>query len=183
VSSRYTRALDAIEPEIARTRARLGDTADALATELVPTRLADRGIEMINGLFHRRRPVRLGGLCADPLALALLGLGAGWLAAENAGLIDRLFPSRGEASAAATGGGGGPDKTTESGSGSTLLLGLAGLAAGAAAALLLPPSPRERAAAARLHEKFWNTAEELGHRTAASLRAATEAPARPPPKG
>lgn len=180
MSARRTRALDAIEPEIARTRARLGDTANALAAELAPTRLADGGIEMINGLFHRRRPLRLGGLRADPLALALLGLGAGWLAAENIGLLDRLFPSRsGDAMPAAAGRGDRPADASETSAGSPLLLGLAGLAAGAAAALLLPPSAREREAATRLHEEFWNKAEEVGHRTAASLRAAAETPARP----
>jgi hypothetical protein len=67
--------------------------------------------------------------------------------------------------------------------GSPWLLGLAGLAAGAAAALLMPPSPREREVAARLNDEFWNKAEEFGHKTAASLRVAAEAPSRPPAKG
>ena len=178
MTARSTGAIDAIEPEIARARARLGDTAAALAAGLAPSRLADGGIAMINGLFRRRRALRLGSLRADPLALALLGLGAGWLAAENAGLIERLFPSRsGDAVPAATERGEGSDDTNEAGLGSPLLLGLAGLAAGAAAALLLPPSARERQAAVRLNEEFWNKAEELGHKTAASLRAAAEASA------
>ena len=35
-----------------------------------------------------------GGVRADPVALALIGLGVAWLVAENTGLLDRLMPER-----------------------------------------------------------------------------------------
>jgi hypothetical protein len=84
-----------IELEIARTRARLATTADALATELAPARLVDRGVDMLNGFIGRPDAIGFaGGVRADPVALALIGLGVAWLVAENIGLLDGIIPDQ-----------------------------------------------------------------------------------------
>jgi hypothetical protein len=91
------RSLDDVELEIARTRARLATTTDALAAELAPSVLAEKGVDMLNGLFARHDGIGLGGgLRADPVALAFIGLGLAWFIAENAGLFDSLIPERAE---------------------------------------------------------------------------------------
>jgi hypothetical protein len=54
------------------------------------------------------------------------------------------------------------------------LLGLAGLAAGLAAAMLLPVTRPEREIAAEAREEMWETAEEIGHRAAATVREMAE---------
>ena len=89
------RSLDEIEIEIARTRARLSTTTDALAAELAPPRLIHQGADMLNGFLSRSDGIEVGGgVRADPVALALVGLGVAWLIAENTGLLDRLMPDR-----------------------------------------------------------------------------------------
>ncbi|HXC91908.1 MAG TPA: DUF3618 domain-containing protein [Stellaceae bacterium] len=87
------RPMDEIEIEIARTRARLATTADMLAAELAPPRLVEKGVDMLNGFLGRSGAIGFGGgVRADPVALALIGLGAAWLVAENIGLLDGLIP-------------------------------------------------------------------------------------------
>jgi Protein of unknown function (DUF3618) len=87
------RAMDEIELEIAHTRARLAGTADALAAELAPPLLVEKGGDMLNGFLGRSGAIEFGeGFRADPVALALVGLGVAWLVAENAGLLDSLIP-------------------------------------------------------------------------------------------
>jgi Protein of unknown function (DUF3618) len=220
------RSMDEIELEIARTRARLADGADVLAGDLAPPRLLEKGVAMLKGFLGRSAMGVGGGVRADPVALALIGLGVGWLVAENTGLLDGLIRGRGDAAAPSPDP---PDKPAEpngAGSGdgwfrqaasvargalrsagdrggaaierggeflahpgaasdqvcraggrmivtverSPLLLGLAGLAAGAAIAMFLPISRREREIAARARDDLWDKAEELGHRTAKSIR-------------
>ncbi len=96
------RSLDELELEIARTRARLAGTADALAAELAPPRLGEKGVDMLNGFLSRPDGIGLGGgFRADPVALALIALGAAWLVAENTGLLDGLIPERSEEEAPA----------------------------------------------------------------------------------
>ena len=88
-------SLDELELEIARTRARLAGTADALAAELAPPRLAEKGVDMLNGFLSRSDGIGLGGeFHADPVALALIALGAAWLVAENTGLLEGVIPER-----------------------------------------------------------------------------------------
>jgi hypothetical protein len=89
-------SLDEMELEIARTRVRLADSADALAAELAPSHLAREGVEMLNEFFSRPDAIKFGRLRADPVALGLLGLGLAWLAAENLGLLDRVIPGIGK---------------------------------------------------------------------------------------
>jgi hypothetical protein len=89
-------SIDEIELDIARTRVRLADTADALASELAPARLIREGFEMLNEFFSRQDAVKIGGWRADPVALGLLGLGIAWLVAENLGILDSVIPGLGE---------------------------------------------------------------------------------------
>src|SRR5271165_1844600 len=89
-------SMDEIELEIARTRVRLADTADALAVELAPQSLAREGVEMLNEFLGRSDAVKIGGMRADPVALGLIGLGVAWLVAENFGLLDGVIPGLGE---------------------------------------------------------------------------------------
>ncbi|HUC09167.1 MAG TPA: DUF3618 domain-containing protein [Stellaceae bacterium] len=94
--SRSDPSIDEIELEIARTRVRLADTADALADELAPQRLAREGVEMLNEFLGRPDAIKIGGMHADPVALGLIGLGVAWLVAENFGLLDGVIPGLGE---------------------------------------------------------------------------------------
>ena len=89
-------SIDEIELDIARTRVRLADTADALASELAPARLVREGVEMLNEFFGRPDAIKIGGWRADPVALGLLGLGIAWLVAENLGILDGVIPGLGE---------------------------------------------------------------------------------------
>jgi len=95
------RSLDEIELEIAHTRARLGNSAAALAGDLAPSRLLETGVAMLKG-FLGRSAIRFGGgVRADPVALALIGLGVGWFVAENTGLLEDLLAGRGDRTAPA----------------------------------------------------------------------------------
>jgi hypothetical protein len=82
------RSTDEVEIEIARARNRLSSTADALTAALAPSALAEKGVEMLSGLFARGSGIRLGGMRADPVAIAFVGLGLAWFVAENAGLLE-----------------------------------------------------------------------------------------------
>lgn len=216
---------DDIELEIARTRARLAETADALADELAPQHLARKGVEMLNEFFGRPDAIKFGGMRADPVALGLVGLGVAWLVAENLGILDGVIPGLGEQrsptvetrirepiksspmsesdrdqsggwfhqAANATQGAfrsvydrsgavieqaseliahqvESGQKVSQAVGGSPWLLGLAGLAVGVAAAMLLPSSRPEREMATQAREEMWETAEEIGHRAAATVR-------------
>lgn len=79
-----------IEGQIARTRAELGRTFDAAAIELAPRHLVERGVDMVTDFLTANRPDGIGfgaAFRADPVPLALIGLGAAWLVAENLGLV------------------------------------------------------------------------------------------------
>ncbi|HEY2538926.1 MAG TPA: DUF3618 domain-containing protein, partial [Stellaceae bacterium] len=89
-------SIDDIELEIARTRVRLAETADALADELAPQHLARNGVEMLNEFFGRPDAIKFGGMRADPVALGLVGLGVAWLVAENLGILDGIIPGLSE---------------------------------------------------------------------------------------
>jgi hypothetical protein len=222
-------SIDDIELEIARTRVRLAETADALANELAPPRLAREGVEMLNEFFGRPDAIKFGGMRADPVALGLIGLGVAWLVAENIGILDGVIPGIGEhpapagepgprepigsahiteaerdesggwfhQAANATQGAfrsvydrsgavigqasdliaqqvGSSQKVGQAIGGSPWLIGLAGLAAGLAAAMLLPASLPEREIASQAREELRETAEEIGHRAAATVRDMAE---------
>jgi hypothetical protein len=109
VSAKTERAMAEAERQIARTRARLGQTLDAVAAELAPRHLVEQGVDMVTDFISANRPdgISLGtALRADPVPLALIGLGVAWLIAENLGLFgmgEMAEPSGepGEAEAAA----------------------------------------------------------------------------------
>ncbi len=222
------RSLTEIELEIARTRVRLADTADALAEELQPRRLAREGVEMLNEFLGRPDAVKIAGMRADPVALGLIGLGVAWLAAENFGILDGIIPGLGERppfpseptvprsldtapvydgetesggwfhqAANATQGAwrtvydrGGAvigqagdliahpidsgQKMREKFGASPMLIGLAGIAAGAAMAMMLPASRAEEEIATQARDEMWETAEEIGHRAAETMRHVAE---------
>jgi hypothetical protein len=222
-------SIDDIELEIARTRVRLAETADALADELAPQRLAREGVEMLNEFFGRPDAIKFGGMRADPVALGLIGLGVAWLVAENLGILDGVIPGLGEHPAPAVEPGprepirnspipeaerdqsggwfhqaanatqgafrsvydrsgvvigqaseliaqqvGSSQKVGQAVGSSPWLIGLAGLGAGLVAAMLLPASRPERELASQAREELRETAEEIGHRAAATVRDMAE---------
>ncbi|MGH7028874.1 MAG: DUF3618 domain-containing protein [Stellaceae bacterium] len=93
-----------IERRIARTRAELSLTLDAAAIELAPRHLVEQGVEMITDFLSTNRPdgISFGAaLRADPVPLALIGLGVAWLVAENIGLVGGIKPGDDSGAAAA----------------------------------------------------------------------------------
>jgi hypothetical protein len=89
-------SIDDIEVEIARTRVRLTDTADALAVRLAPPQLVREGVDMLKKFLRLPDGITLGDqIRVDPMAVGLIGLGVAWLVAENAGLLDRVIPGLG----------------------------------------------------------------------------------------
>src|SRR5207244_4943190 len=74
-------------------RAELGLTLEALASKLAPRRLVEEGIAMITQSPREDKDVVMGlgeALRANPVPLALIGLGVAWLLAENTGLAHRV---------------------------------------------------------------------------------------------
>ncbi len=91
MSAKTEQAMAEIESRIARTRAELGQTLDAVSVELAPRHLVEQGVDMITDFLSANRPDGTGfgaAFRADPVPLALVGLGVAWLVAENIGLID-----------------------------------------------------------------------------------------------
>src|SRR5438067_5510716 len=78
-----------IERQIDTTRAELALTLNALERELAPRHLVDKGFAMITDTF--------GGydglsrmLRANPVPIALIGIGAAWLIASNTRVVERI---------------------------------------------------------------------------------------------
>jgi Protein of unknown function (DUF3618) len=78
-----------IESDIRRTRAELSLTLDALAYQVAPRRLIEKGIDMIT------QPIKDNGVVwidlgeamrANRIPLALIGVGVAWLLAANVGI-------------------------------------------------------------------------------------------------
>jgi uncharacterized protein DUF3618 len=75
-----------IEDEIRRTRAEIGLTLDALASQLEPRQLVGKGIDMITESVRRNELVPTGigeTIHANRLPLALITAGFAWLVASN----------------------------------------------------------------------------------------------------
>jgi Protein of unknown function (DUF3618) len=85
-----------IEGEIARARVEFDHTLDELAAELAPKRLVEKAGNMVAKSWSKHRLGATGLGRTDAVPLALIGLGAAWLVAENAGLLSRIVPGRGE---------------------------------------------------------------------------------------
>jgi len=97
VTAKPEQSMAEIERQLARTRAEFGLTLDALAIELAPRHLVEQGVDMITDFFSANRPggINFGAAGrADPVPLALIGLGIAWLVAENIGLLDGITPWR-----------------------------------------------------------------------------------------
>lgn len=80
-----------IESDIALTRAELGRTIDALAQHLDTRQLLHKGFAMIADSVGGNRDFHLGeAIRANPIPLALIGLGVAWLVAANTNVIDSV---------------------------------------------------------------------------------------------
>ena len=86
------RSAAAIEQDIARTRAELGLTLDALRHKLTARHLVERGMDMITESIGDGQGISIGfdGFRASPIALALIGVGVAWLVAANTGVLDTV---------------------------------------------------------------------------------------------
>ncbi len=102
------RSMTEIEAEIARTRVELDLTLDGLGAELAPGHLVAKAANMVKKSWRSKRAGGIGlggGVRADPVPLALIGLGVAWLVAENTGVFAGAAPSRGERTIAEEAGG------------------------------------------------------------------------------
>jgi Protein of unknown function (DUF3618) len=176
-----SKTLSQIEVDIAATRAELGETIGTLERKLAPRQLLESGVDTLRDAISQN-------LRSQPLPLALVGLGIGWLLMSQG---TRLRPSRAAHDA---------DQSTDyasareksgavmeraqvalDGAGSALnrprghamdagplALGVLGLLAGAAAALMLPRSKTEERligpAGERLREETASLGREVGER-------------------
>jgi len=74
-----------IESDIARTRANLSETLDALERKFAPRHLMEKGVDMLRGSVRGNLDTRRvrEALRANPIPLALIGVGLGWLLLHN----------------------------------------------------------------------------------------------------
>jgi hypothetical protein len=100
-----------IEAEIARTRSDLSETLEALEDKLAPRQLLERGLDMVRHSMDGNSTGRIGEtLRENPVPLALIGLGLGWLmlsktgAGRSAGEYTRRLRSRAGDAAGSIGG-------------------------------------------------------------------------------
>ena len=84
-----------IETEIRRTRVELGLTLDALEHQLAPRHLIGKGVDMITQSIKGSGAIKGNGAAwvdvgeaarANPIPLALIGVGVAWLLATNFGI-------------------------------------------------------------------------------------------------
>ena len=198
-----------IETEIRRTRAELGLTLDALEHQLAPRHLIGKGVDMITQSIRGDGAIKGNGAAwldvgeaarANPIPLALIGVGVAWLLAANFGIA-----------------GGSPEGDAASGTGAArsvrkaagtalehagecaeygtlatepvrragrslrasverhpLLIGLAGLICGAALGALLPSSRGEQDWVDAARGELWDKAEQIGHEAADRVRGLAE---------
>jgi Protein of unknown function (DUF3618) len=83
------------ERQAARTRAELADTLDALdekLTNLTTRHLVEKGFNMIRDSLNNSDGLNrsLDIVRANPVPIALIGLGTAWLIASNTGVVDRI---------------------------------------------------------------------------------------------
>jgi len=81
-----------IEREIAHTRADLARTIDALERKLAVRPLVEKGMDMFTNRFAGSDSLNRGidAIRANPVPVALIGIGAAWLVASSTGMVDRL---------------------------------------------------------------------------------------------
>ena len=83
------------EAKVARTRAELAVTLDALddkLTSLTTRHLVEKGFNMIKDSLNNSDAFNRGldVVRANPIPIALIGIGAAWLAASSTGVVDRI---------------------------------------------------------------------------------------------
>src|ERR1044071_5912475 len=83
------------ETDVARTRADLAVTLHALddkLTNLTTRHLVEKGFHMIKDSLNNSDAFNRGldVVRANPIPIALIGIGAAWLAASSTGVIDRI---------------------------------------------------------------------------------------------
>lgn len=80
------------EQGIRRTRAELALTLDALERKLTARHLVERGFDMLTDSFNATDALHRGldAIRANPVPVALIGLGAAWLIASNTGIAERI---------------------------------------------------------------------------------------------
>lgn len=85
-----------LEEDIRRTRAELGVTVAALQRKLVARHFVDEGYDMLKDSFGDTDAVNRGLdiVRANPVPVALVGIGAAWLIAANTGVVDRIANER-----------------------------------------------------------------------------------------
>jgi hypothetical protein len=198
-----------IETEIRRTRVELGLTLDALEHQLAPRHLIGKGVDMITRSIKGNQAIKGNGAAwvdigeaarANPIPLALIGVGVAWLLAANFGIA-------GGSAEGDTASGTGAARSVRKAAGTLLkdagecaeyskpatervrrvgrslrasverhplLVGLAGLICGAAIAALLPSSRREQDRGAAARGELWEKAEQIGHEAADRVRGLAE---------
>jgi Protein of unknown function (DUF3618) len=198
-----------IETEIRRTRMELGLTLEALEHQLAPRHLIGKGVDMITQSIRGNQAIKGNGAAwvdvgeaarANPIPLALIGVGVAWFLAANFGITG------GSAEGDAASGTGaarsvreaagtllkGAGECAEYGKPATepvrrtgrslrasverhpLLVGLAGLICGAALGALLPSSRREQDWVDAARGELWEKAEQIGHEAADRVRGLAE---------
>jgi hypothetical protein len=82
----------AIEREIDRTRAELALTLNALEHKLAARQIVEKGVEMFrdNLAMNQAMDRSLAIIRANPVPVALIGIGAAWLVANSTGVAERL---------------------------------------------------------------------------------------------
>jgi len=82
------------EREIERVRAELALTLDALERKLAARHLVEKGFDMLRDNLNGNDALNRGldVIRANPVPVALVGIGAAWLIAANTNLVDRLAP-------------------------------------------------------------------------------------------
>lgn len=80
------------EQQIRRTRAELARTLDALERKLAARQLVEKGLDMFKDSFDGNETLHRGleMIRANPVPVALIGIGAAWLIANNTGVADRI---------------------------------------------------------------------------------------------
>jgi len=82
---------DQLARDIERTRGELALTLDALEEKLAPRHLVEKGLDMFNSIISQDGLNRsLDAIRANPVPVALIGIGAAWLIANNTNVVERL---------------------------------------------------------------------------------------------
>lgn len=79
-----------IEEDITQTRAELGDILDSLERKLAPRHLLEKGVDMLKDTMSGNSGKVGDTLRSNPVPLALIGLGVGWMVMSSTGGTRKL---------------------------------------------------------------------------------------------